>query len=111
MTPRTQCVPLPLVGRGWGWGSCDSFLGGAIVNSTHHPPPQPSPTRGEGAHRVRRSAGSTSRECALTEMLLEKRERQRQRALRLRLRVGLAAVARERVVGTGIFVDRHQRIG
>jgi isoquinoline 1-oxidoreductase beta subunit len=45
------------------------------------------------------------------QMLLEKRERQRQRPLRLRLRVGLAAVAREGMIGTGIFVDRHQRIG
>ena len=45
------------------------------------------------------------------EMLPEKLERQRQRALSLRLRIGLAAVAREGVIGTGIFVDRHQRIG
>ena len=45
------------------------------------------------------------------EMLLEKRERQRERPLRLRLRVGLAAVAREGMVGTGIFVNCDQRIG
>src|SRR5262245_15420831 len=53
MTGRqTRCTPLPLVGRGGGWGSCGSFAGGAVVISQHHPPPQPSPTRGEGAHRV-----------------------------------------------------------
>src|SRR5262249_58120298 len=46
---RTRCAPLPLVGRGWGWESRDSCAGGAIVISPHHPPPQPSPTRGEGA--------------------------------------------------------------
>src|SRR5262249_25744735 len=50
---QTRCTPLPLVGRGWGWGSCGSFAGGAIIIiSPHHPPPHPSPTRGEGAHRV-----------------------------------------------------------
>jgi hypothetical protein len=46
-----------------------------------------------------------------TEMLVEKLERQRQRPVRLRLRVGLAAVAREGMIGTGIFVNRDQRIG
>ncbi len=40
-TARCPCTPLPLVGRGRGWGSA------GIV--PHHPPPQPSPTRGEGA--------------------------------------------------------------
>src|SRR5215475_4189833 len=50
--PRNRCAPLPLVGRGWGWGSRDSFAGDAIELPPHHPPPHPSPTRGEGAHRV-----------------------------------------------------------
>ena len=45
------------------------------------------------------------------EMLLEKLERQRKRALRLRLRVGLAAVAREGMIGAGIFVNGHEGIG
>src|SRR5215831_13632046 len=46
MTRRqTRCTPLPLVGRGWGWGSCGSFAGGAVVISQHHPPPCPSPSR------------------------------------------------------------------
>jgi hypothetical protein len=40
-------------------------------------------------------------------MLLEKRERRRQRPVRLRLRVGLAAVAREGMIGTGIFVPDY----
>ena len=44
-------------------------------------------------------------------MLFEELDRQRQRAIRLRLGIGLAAVAREGVVGAGIFVDGHQRIG
>src|SRR5260221_14400139 len=37
------------LGRGWGWGSC---MRGAAGASSHHPPPHPSPTRGEGADRV-----------------------------------------------------------
>src|SRR5262245_33864614 len=37
-SPRTRCAPLPLVGRGWGWGSCD-FARGAIVISPRHPLP------------------------------------------------------------------------
>src|SRR3954469_19282769 len=45
------------------------------------------------------------------EVLVEKLHRQRQRPIRLRLGVGPAAVAGEGVVGAGIFVDRHQRIG
>ena len=44
-------------------------------------------------------------------MTLEEIDGQRQRAVGLRLRVGLAAVAREGVVGAGIFVDGDQRIG
>src|SRR5262249_54472435 len=42
---QTRCAPLPLVGRGWGWGS----LFGAT--SVRHRIP-PSSTRGEGADRV-----------------------------------------------------------
>src|SRR6516162_1655760 len=53
----------------------------------------------------------SSAQMSAAEMLLEKRERQRQRPLRLRLRVGLAAVAREGMIGTGIFVNCDQRIG
>ena len=45
------------------------------------------------------------------QVLVEEIERQRQRAVGFRLAVGLAAEAREGVVGAGIFVDRHQRIG
>src|SRR5262249_33148366 len=45
------CSPPP-GGEGWGWGSCHSSAGGAITISPHHPPPHPSPTRGEGADRV-----------------------------------------------------------
>src|SRR5213593_2005433 len=37
-------TPLPLVGRGWGWGSSETHR----RCPTHHPPPRPSPTRGEG---------------------------------------------------------------
>src|SRR5258706_15511264 len=37
------------LGRGGGWGSC---MRGAAGASSHHPPPHPSPTRGEGADRV-----------------------------------------------------------
>src|SRR5262245_35011963 len=44
-------------------------------------------------------------------MLFEELHGQRRRAVRLRLGVGLAAVAREGVVGAGIFVDGHQRVG
>src|SRR5215813_14052432 len=55
IAPRTRWAPLPLVGRGWGWGSCRLFAVRAIVISLRHPPPHPSPTRGEGADRVRRS--------------------------------------------------------
>src|SRR5262245_34273795 len=69
------------------------------------PSPQPSPLRGEGARRVRGGGGASS------QMLFEKPRRQVQRALGLRLGVGLAAETREGVVGAGIFVDRHQRIG
>src|SRR6516164_8818881 len=42
-------------------------------------------------------------QASAAEMPLEKRERQRQRPVRLRLRVGLAAMAREGMIGTGIF--------
>src|SRR5262245_65293498 len=80
--PHTRCAPLPnqtpacvglvtlrfagsgqarsRLGRGWGWGSCNSFAGGATVVSPHHPPPHPSPTRGEGADRV---CGALVAEC------------------------------------------------
>ena len=47
----------------------------------------------------------------ITQVLFEELHRQRQRAVGLGLGVGPAAVAREGVVGAGIFVDRHQRIG
>src|SRR6516165_3607043 len=36
-------APLPLAGRGWGWGSTRQVF-------PCHPPPQPSPARGEGAN-------------------------------------------------------------
>ena len=52
VVPPTRSVPLPLVGRGLGVGVVQLFAGGAIVISLHHPPLQPSPTRGEGAHRA-----------------------------------------------------------
>src|SRR5215475_5908349 len=41
--PRTRCAPLPLVGRGWGWGS--------VSGSPHDPHPGASrrpPHKGEG---------------------------------------------------------------
>src|SRR5205807_1956148 len=39
------------VGRGWGWGWCEkAHAAPHVVND--YPPPQPSPTRGEGADRV-----------------------------------------------------------
>src|SRR5882672_4830033 len=47
------CVPLPLVGPLWGGvrgGGPEIWL--SIVPQSHHPPPQPSPTRGEGADRA-----------------------------------------------------------
>src|SRR5258707_14848947 len=43
----------PPCGEGLGWGSCDSFAGGAIIISPHHPPPHPSPTAGCGLARFR----------------------------------------------------------
>src|SRR5258708_16926429 len=43
LPPQTRCVPLPLVGRGSGWGSCDSFTGGDTEIHPRHPPPHPSP--------------------------------------------------------------------
>src|SRR5262249_22985933 len=40
---RSRCAPLPLVGRGWGWGSsCEATL----VRHLHHPPPYPPPQGG-----------------------------------------------------------------
>ena len=54
--------------------------------------------------RVRGGDIGMDRSDSAAEMLLEKLERQRQRTLRLRLRVGLAAVAREGMIGAGIFV-------
>jgi putative MATE family efflux protein len=47
--PSTRCAPLPLVGRGWGWGVVRLMYRRC---QTRHPPPQPSPTRGEGADRA-----------------------------------------------------------
>ncbi len=47
--PRVRWTPLPLVGRGWGWGS---VLEDHASRHNYDPPPQPSPTRGEGAHRA-----------------------------------------------------------
>src|SRR6516165_5891353 len=101
MMPHIRCALLPLVGRGWGGGHEISAAVAMRTTLLPSPPPQ----GGEGVDRVRRPADSTSRECALAQMLLEKLERQRKRALRLRLRVGLAAVAREGMIGAGIFVD------
>jgi DNA ligase 1 len=40
--PQTRCAPSPLVGEGWGGGSA------ASSEPVAHPPPCPSPTRGEG---------------------------------------------------------------
>ena len=49
-------VPLPLVGRGWGWGSCDSLR---VASPSAYPLPTPPPQGGreqtecgEGADRV-----------------------------------------------------------
>src|SRR5262245_22362533 len=56
-------------------------------------------------------SNSRSNIAGSAEMLLEKLHRERQRAVRLRFGIGLAAVAGEGVVGAGIFVDGHQRIG
>ena len=42
---RGPCSPLPLVGRGRGWGSRDMALRSPQLLD---PPPRPSPTRGEG---------------------------------------------------------------
>src|SRR5262249_31561429 len=52
--PHAGCAPLPLVGRGWGWGSRDRR---ADVGERTTPLPNPPPQGGEGADRVRRSRG------------------------------------------------------
>src|SRR5262245_59990389 len=66
--------------------------------------------RGTTTVRVDQS-NSRSNIAGSAEMMLEKLHRQRECAIRLRLGIGLAAVPCERVVGAGIFVDGHQRIG
>src|SRR6266403_6042174 len=49
------CSPPPC-GEGLGVGVVRFWAGGATEISPHHPPPQPSPTRGEGADRARGSS-------------------------------------------------------
>src|SRR5262249_7905618 len=60
----TRCAPLPLVGRGWGWGSRDSCAGGAIVISPHHPLPSPPPQGGREQTSARGGGSRRSLACA-----------------------------------------------
>ena len=48
---------------------------------------------------------------ALPKVLAKKIHRQRQRPIRIRLAIRLAAMPCERMIGFGIFVEGHQRIG
>src|SRR5262249_13985155 len=63
---KLGALPLPLVRRGQGWGWRDSFAGGAIELTPHHPLPNPPPQGGRATPRGRRatqpgrSPGSTS---------------------------------------------------
>ena len=50
LLPHTRRAPLPLVGRGWGWGSCDMALKGAERAT---PLPNPPPQGGRGVDRAR----------------------------------------------------------
>src|SRR5262249_58621002 len=100
-----------VVGRGWGGGW--SFW--RTERNNFHPPPQPSPTRGEGAHRacdevcgsirqehalasrsvtsrtvITGSPLSRERQCLRVQVFPEKIHRQRQRAVGLGLWIGLA---------------------
>jgi hypothetical protein len=57
MMPRTP--PLPLAGRGRGWGSGQL----ALLCPTARPPPHPSPTRGRESHAIDGRATSSSARC------------------------------------------------
>jgi hypothetical protein len=52
-SPASSVCSPPPCGEGLGVGVVQLFAGGANVTSLRYPPPQPSPARGEGAHRVR----------------------------------------------------------
>src|SRR6478672_1790898 len=59
--PQTQCAPLPLVGRGWGWGS---RFRAQLARSNCYPPSLTLPHKGGGntPERVRESAPARGRE-------------------------------------------------
>jgi hypothetical protein len=59
-TPRSLRSPPPC-GEGSGVGVASGDASGAADASLHHPPPQPSPTRGEGAHRASGASLFTAR--------------------------------------------------
>jgi hypothetical protein len=48
---------------------------------------------------------------SLAEMLAKEINCQCKGTIRFRLAVGLASEARESVIGAGVFMDRHERIG
>src|SRR5712671_2571537 len=49
VAPRTRCAPLPLVGRGRGWGSRNSLAGGPTAISPARPPSPTLPHKGGGS--------------------------------------------------------------
>src|SRR6516164_11514970 len=91
---RYQCAVAPAR------GTSRRLRRGDPVAGAHIPEPVAMGPRFRGDDFDKSSAQTSA-----AEMLREKLERQRQRALSLRLRIGLAAVAREGVIGTGIFVS------
>src|SRR5689334_17314121 len=52
-SPRGRWAPLPLAGRGWGWGCQERRA------PVGYPPACPSPARGEGTERARKGEGSS----------------------------------------------------
>src|SRR5215831_15171941 len=61
MTPRTRCTPLPLVGRGGGWGS---LFGATSVLHRITPLPNPPPQGGREQTEFAARADSISHEYA-----------------------------------------------
>src|SRR5262249_26247182 len=57
--PRTRSAPLPLVGRGWGWGSTSEET---VVHDRTTPLPSPPPQGGREQTELAARAGSTSDE-------------------------------------------------
>jgi hypothetical protein len=62
--PRTRSAPLPLVGRGWGWGSTSE---GTVVHHRTTPLPSPPPQGGREQTEFAARADSATHESALDE--------------------------------------------